>query len=102
MENSCSDAVEHDVGEGAAERGWIRELARVGEVRLSEQQLGIEAEPRVGLALGEDGLELGDQRVGRVELEDRLDLGRRLAELLEHLLHPRSQIVLVADQAYRR
>ena len=65
---------------------------------LAEQQLGALIQSRIVLAFGKDRLELGEQRMRRVHLEDPLGLGHRLAHLLEHALHARGHVVLVANQ----
>jgi len=48
--------------------------ARLGQVRLPEQELGIELEPRILLVFSEDGRELRNQGMTGVDLEHGADL----------------------------
>src|SRR5688572_6477922 len=96
-----SDALLHHFGEDAAERARVGHVARFGEVRLSEQELGVQLEAWIVLARLEDAAELAEHDVRRIELQDALGLRRFLTQLFEHALEPRAQVALFAHQARR-
>src|SRR5580698_7524867 len=93
---------EHHVGQHLAERRRVRQLTRLREVRLPEQELGVELDPRIVLVLLEYRRQLRNERMAGIDLQHRASLLRLLPELLEHFLHPRAHVVVVRDEAYGR
>src|ERR1700675_4162112 len=69
-----SHDAEQQLGDAFAEGGGVGELAALGEDGLAVEQLGVLLERGIALVLRDDGLELRQQRMRRVQLQDAPDL----------------------------
>src|SRR5579859_995977 len=87
---------EHQLVGSLDETGWVVELPALGEERLVEEQ----ARPLV--ESGVTGLEAPDDRVLRIDLEDRRRRRHFLAGRLKDAREVRAHVVLVGHQARGR
>src|SRR2546425_1442535 len=88
--------LEHQLVHSAHEPGRILELPAFGEKRLVEQEVAPVGEARLFL------VQALHHRMRRIDLEDRLGLGRFLPNGLQDAREISPHVVLVCDQARRR